>query len=83
MYAKHFELNDETSLADLAFKGILLGGARDIDLHQFMPQRLEVLKQLIFLIGQIDPVKAHLELQKIDHVYPQAIPDIKNHLKAS
>ena len=49
-HAKHFCIRSSESLLDLAFKGILLGGALEIDLTEFLPLRVEALKQLIFMI---------------------------------
>jgi hypothetical protein len=81
-HAKHFELDDEDHLKDIAFKGILLGSASHFDIHQFMPQSLEVAKQFIFMIGRLDKQKAESELQKLEHYFPHQISTIRDQLKA-
>jgi hypothetical protein len=82
-HAKHFNIANQEALVDLAFKGILLGGALDIDLTQFMPIRYEVLKQLIFLIGRIDRTKALLELKNLESLASLDLDPIRSILKAS
>jgi len=82
-HAKHFEVTDSKVLEDLAFKGILLGGALDFDLNQFMPQRLEVIKQFILHIGKIDQAKAFEELEKMEFHFPSESKSLKDHLEAS
>lgn len=83
MHAKHFELNDPTTLADIAFKGILLGGANDIDLFQFMPQKGPILEQLIYLMGKINPIKAEKMASKLKTELEKDPKIIKANLKAS
>jgi len=82
-HIKHFELNNPKMMSDIAFKGILLGGANYIDLWQFASLPYPVLKQLIFLIAKVNPDKAKNELKKISTLYPQASEEITPHLLAS
>lgn len=82
MHAKHFDINNPEILADLAFKGILLGGAQDIDLFQFMPQPSPIIEQLIYLIGKIDPQKAEKIATKLKHELTKDLKVIKANLKA-
>lgn len=82
-FAKHFEINDNELLLDLAFKGLLLGGTFAFDLHQFMPQKLEIAKQFIFMIEKIDKEKAKLETDKLAFYFPFEANVIKQTLLAS
>jgi hypothetical protein len=82
MSAKHFEIDDEGIREDLAYKGILLGGSNHIELNQFMPLKLEVLKQLLFLINQIDKQKAELELEKLAPHFQNQHSSLKKQLRA-
>lgn len=81
-HAKHFEIEDREILADLAFKGLLLGGTSEIELIQFLPQDKKVLSQLIFTIAHSSKDKAHLELSKIKQIDPKLVETIEVHLKA-
>ena len=83
MHAKHFEIDDPKILADLAFKGILLGGALHIDLFQFMPQPGFLLEQLIYLVGKVDQQKAEKTVQKLKNQLNKDLKIIKANLKAS
>ncbi len=82
-HIKHFELNNPKMMADIAFKGVLLGGANYIDLLQFESLPYPIIKQLIFLIAKVNPTKAKSELKKISIIHPQALTDITPHLLAS
>lgn len=82
MHAKHFDINNPDILADIAFKGILLGGAQDIDLFQFTPQISGVLEQLIYLIGKQYPQKAEKIATKLKNELNKDIKIIKANLKA-
>jgi hypothetical protein len=83
MHAKHFEISDPKILADLAFKGILLGGALDIDLFQFTPQSSQILEQLLYLIAKVSPQKAEKLAIKLKQELSKDLKIIKANLKAS
>lgn len=82
MHAKHFDLNDAKILSDIAFKGILLGGALEIDLFQFTPQSSPIIEQLIYLIGKVSPQKAEKIAVKLKNELTKDIKIIKANLKA-
>lgn len=81
--AKHFGISSEEIMLDLAFKGILLGGAVEIDLRQFLPLRIEAIKQLIFMISQVDTQKAKEELNLLKRHIDEDLTFIEKDLKAS
>lgn len=82
-HAKHFCISSSESLLDLAFKGILLGGALEIDLTEFLPLRIEALKQLIFMISNVDLMKAKQELARLKTFTSDDLSSIETNLKAS
>lgn len=83
MHARHFDIQDPHILADLAFKGILLGGALEIDLFQFTPQSSQILEQLIYLIGKINLQKAEKLATRLKSDLSKDLKVIKDNLKAS
>lgn len=81
-HAKRFEIDDRHLLADLAFKGIILGGLDEIELIQFLPQDRHVLFQLLLALAQVSKEKAQIEVAKIKQIDPKLVEAIEVHLKS-